>query len=89
MTAPPDDVPEAAWITGCYGADIGDGDLIDIDGERYRVVSRSHSPVWNPTVLITLPDMSTVAVFKSTPLRIFDPDGTVRARVQAEREHRP
>jgi hypothetical protein len=72
---------EARWIVG-YAADIRDGDLVKIAGVNLRITSRTHTPAYSPLFQVTLPDGSTRNLFKTQRVSIFDPDGSVTARIR-------
>jgi len=72
--------PTPRWLR-IYASECETGDLLRIVGEQYRVADRTVPPVWMPIFVITLPSGSTMSLAKSTRVEIFDPDGSVTARV--------
>lgn len=68
------------WLR-CYATELDSGNLIDVAGEHYRIVQRTYTPAFDPTFKIQIPSGFWVTLMKNTKIAVFDPDGSVAARV--------
>jgi hypothetical protein len=69
------------WVR-CFATDVQGGDLVQYGDVEHRVMGRTTTPDYEVAFLVYLPDGSTVPFVKAAKVRIFDPDGSVSARVR-------
>lgn len=69
------------WVS-TYASDIEPGDTIRRNGAERHVIGRGWPPAYEPTFLLTYTDGSET-VAKTAVVAIWDPDGSVTARVSS------
>ncbi|WP_345475012.1 hypothetical protein [Actinoallomurus oryzae] len=84
----PDSPPQ--WLK-VWATDVEPNDLVRFqrDGDAVRILNRNYPRAYQPVFSVTLPGGEVRSLGKLSKLWVFDPDGSVRRRVQLVIEEEP
>ena len=76
------------WVT-TWACDAAPCDLLRIRDVLCQVITRDYPPTAESTFTISLPDKSTITLNKLDRVEIYDPNGSVKARIKMAPDWRP